>query len=141
MEEHEYTGFAEIRGLNREWWRYEITLTAFYYDEQGRAAGNDAVTSRAPEPEQLPTERTGCFHTFKLKLREAPRTDLRIYIIPCEPPREEPLAPDSAIDSVSVRISRQRVDLLKQTHPVNRWNGIELRYEIRGQHVRADHLL
>ncbi len=141
MEEQEYTGFAEIRGLNREWWRYDITLTAFYYDEQGRAAGNDSVTSRAPEPQQLPTEYTGCFHAFKLKLREAPRTDLRIYIIPRELPREKQVAPDSSVDSVTVRINRQRADLLEQTHAVNRWNGIELRYDIRGQQVRTDHLL
>jgi len=141
MEEHEYTGFAEISGLNREWWRYDITLTAFYYDEQGNAAGNDAVTSHAPAPQQLPTQSTGCFQSFKLKLREAPRTDLRIYIIPRELPRETEVAPGSAIDSVTVRINRQRVDLLKQTLPVNRWNGIELRYEIRGELVRTDHLL
>ncbi len=141
MEEQEYTGFAEIRGLNREWWRYDITLVAFYYDEQGRALGNDSVACRAPEPQQLPTECTGCFHAFKLKLREAPRTDLRIYIIPRELPREKQVAPDSAIDRVSVRINRERADLLDQTLSVNRWNGIELRYDIRGQQVRTDHLL
>ena len=141
MEEQEYTGFAEIRGLNHEWWRYDITLVAFYYDDEGRAVGNDSVVSPAPDPQQLPVERTGCFHAFKLKLREATRTDLRVYIIPRGLPREKQVAPDSVIDRVTVRINRQRVDLFEQTLPVNRWNGIELRYDIRGQQVRSDHLL
>ncbi len=141
MEEQEYTGFAEISGLNREWWRYDITLVAFYYDEQGHALGNDSVVSPAPDPQQLAVECTGCFHAFKLKLREAPRTDLRIYIIPRELPREKEVAPDSVIDRVTVRINRQRTDLFEQTLPVNRWNGIELRYDIRGQLVRTDHFL
>lgn len=139
MDEHEYTGFAEVRGLLREWWRYEITLTAFYYDNRGHAAGSDAVTTRTSAPEQ-PAAACGTSSPFlQLKLREASRVDLRVYVIPRELPREKEPIPDSAGDRVTVRINKQRVDLLEESHPVDRWNGAELRYEIRGQHISTNH--
>ncbi len=140
MDEHEYTGFAEIRGLNREWWRYEVSLTAFYYDAQDRADGNDAAITRAPEPEQSSAARAGSVPVLRLKLREAPRIDLRAYIIPRELPHDHEAAPDNTVDQVTVRIRQRYTDLIEETLPVNRWNGIELRYEIRGQQVRTDHM-
>lgn len=138
MDEHEYTGFAAVCGPVRDWRRYEITLTAFYYDSQGRAAGSDAVTTRTPDPEQPAATGSNSSPALRLKLREAPRIDLRLYVIPRELPCEK--EPDGDSGRITVRINKQHVDLLEESHPVDRWNGVELRYEIRGEHIGTNHL-
>ncbi len=137
MERAEASDTYEIRVDTsfREWWRYNVFISAACYDDNDAQTSYVSVRDTIYEPDDGTRRRTmpqdyPAGRTTRLAAPECRRMEIYIYVITNTIPSDSIIKHSPPFD-ITVRVTKGTENILTQTVEVNQWGGAVARFDIK----------
>lgn len=120
----------------REWWRYNVFITAACYAPDGTLADYAGVRDCIYEPSdgKLKREKPQNYDPKRISHVSAPRCsrlEIYVYVIANTMPSDDAIKHSPPFEA-SVSVTQNGKPLLRQNFEVNQWGGSSLRFDIEG---------